>query len=118
MASDTHLGKTKFIENRDQNTPLSRYNKIRLLINPNNIAIQETWEPPTITKLDSDRFFEVTIEYAHRPDLIALLYYGTEQLYWVIARANGIIDAYAETTVGRKLRIPDRDNVFLTVLAK
>lgn len=111
-------GKTEFITSKEPNRPLSRYNKSRLLLNQDSIPILESWDPPDIPELPEDRFFEVRREHAHRPDLISLMFYGTEQLYWVIAYANQLIDPFAETVVGLKLRIPDRENLFNTVLAK
>jgi len=115
MPLDT--GRTSYIENNDPNRPLSRYNKIRLLLDANGVPVQETWDHIDIQELPEDRFFEVTAEYAHRPDLISLYFYGTEQLYWVIAYVNGLIDPFAETVVGLKFRIPDQSNLFQTVLA-
>jgi len=114
-----------YIENRDTNRTLSRYNHIKLLLTKNDIVngipsvpIQESWDAPTITTLPQDRYVEVLPEWSHRPDLISLDCYGTEYLYWVIAYVNGMIDPFAETYIGRKLRIPDRDNLFHEVLAR
>ena len=109
-------GRTKYLENQEISRPLSRYNGIRTLLTDDCIPIQETWGPIDIPELDEDQFFEVTQEFSHRPDLISLKFYGTEQLYWVIAWANDMIDPFAETYRGRRLRIPDRENVFETVL--
>ena len=111
-------GKTSFITSPEPNRPLSRYNRIRLLLNQNKIPIQESWDNPEIAEVAEDQYFVVTAPYAHRPDLISLKYYGISQLYWVIARANKMIDPFGETLVDKKLRIPDRDYVFQTVLAK
>jgi hypothetical protein len=109
-------GRTKFLDNEDINRPLSRYNKIRLLIREDNIPIQESWDKVEIPELSEDRFFQVTRPFAHRPDIISLIHYGTEQLYWVIAFANGMIDPFAETITNKRLRIPDPDNLFTSVL--
>ena len=111
-------GRTKFIENVDPNRPLSRYNKTRLLLNEGNIPVQETWVPPNIPIMPNDRYFQVTKPYAHRPDIISKEFYGTEHLYWIIALANNMIDSFAETIVGKRLRIPDPDNIFATVLSE
>jgi len=115
----------RYIENKDPNRPLSRYNKIRFLLSAedeyNDIPaypIQETWDPPTIPILPQDRYVEVLPEWEHRPDLIAYTYYGNEQLYWVIAYANGLVDPFAETYIGRRLRIPDRENLFHDTLVR
>lgn len=109
-------GRTKFLDQQEITRPLSRYNGIRLLLTDNNVPIQETLDPIDIPEMEEDRFFEVTQEFAHRPDLISKKFYGTEQLYWIIAYANDMIDAFAETHTDRRLRIPDRENVFETIL--
>lgn len=46
-------------------------------------------------------------------DLLAVRYYGHgyEQLWWVIALANGILDPELDMTVGQALGIPSRDAV-------
>lgn len=115
----------KYIDNKQPNRPLSRYNKIRFLLTkgdkPNSIdpvVIQESWDPPTIPVLPNDRYVQVLPEWENRPDLIALEFYGSEQLYWVIAYANGMTDPFAETYIGRRIRIPDRENLYHDVLAK
>lgn len=42
------------------------------------------------------------------PDLIATRFYGpgTESLWWVICRVNGIVDVETDIFVGRKIKIP------------
>lgn len=117
MASEAN-GRTLFVENTKPSQPLSRYNKIRMLLREDGIPVQETFDRPDIVTSSADRFFEVTQPFVNRPDLVSRLYYGTEQLYWVIALANDMIDPFIETTVGKQLRIPDRDTLFTTVLAR
>jgi hypothetical protein len=39
-------------------------------------------------------------------DAVAFLHYGSEDLWWVIADANGMIDVEAETRVGMPLAVP------------
>ena len=112
------------VANKEPNRPLSRYNKILLLLTREDrtvdgaVAIQETWDPPDIPELPDDTFFEVTAEFEHRPDLIAHEIYGNEQLYWVIAFDNKMKDPFAQTTIGKILRIPDLENQFKTILSK
>jgi hypothetical protein len=113
---ETITGKTSFLENTDDNRPLSRYNKIRLYINNDGFPVQESWEIDEIEELASDRFFEVTREFAYRLDLISLKFYGTLYLYWVLARVNNLVDPFADTVVGLRLRIPDRENLFQKIL--
>lgn len=111
-------GKTAFQESTEPSRPLSRYNNIRLLLNSDRIPVQETWEMDEIGANDRDQFFEVTAPFAHRPDLISLQFYGTEQLYWVIAFVNKLSEPFAQTIVGLRLRIPDRDTVFQSILVQ
>lgn len=111
-------GKTVFIDSTEPNRPLSRYNNIRLLLNSDRIPVQETWEMEELVTSDRDQFFEVTAEYAHRPDLISLEFYGTEQLYWVIAFVNHMTEPFAQTLVGLRLRIPDRETIFQNMLVQ
>jgi hypothetical protein len=87
---ETSTGKTNFLENTD--------------------------DKDTIEELASDRFFEVTREFAYRLDLISLKFYGTLYLYWVLARVNNLVDPFADTVVGLRLRIPDRENLFQKIL--
>jgi hypothetical protein len=110
-------GKTLWISNNDPSKPLSRYNKTRLYINKDGFPVQESWELDYAEQLE-DQWFDVTLEFSHRPDLIATVFYGSEQLYWVIAYANAMIDPVAETYTGRRLRIPNRDYVYQQLLAK
>jgi len=46
-------------------------------------------------------------------DMLAVQYYGAgrEELWWVIAQANGIIDQETDMYVGQKLVIPPRSAV-------
>jgi hypothetical protein len=113
---ETEDGKTVFIESTEPHRPLSRYNSLRLLLNDDRIPVLETWEMDEIATSSKDRYFEVTGEFAHRPDLVSLMFYGTEQLYWVIAWANEMTEPFAQTVVGKRLRIPDREIVFQTIL--
>lgn len=41
----------------------------------------------------------------HRPDLIAYREYGDKHLWWLILRANGVVDAFALVS-GQLLQIP------------
>jgi len=111
-------GKTVFIENQEPNRPLSRYNGLRTLLNANRVPVMETWEMDEIEESEDDTYFEVTAEYAHRPDLISQIFYGSEQLYWVIAFVNLLTEPFAQTVVGKRLRIPSRENVFQAILVK
>jgi len=124
MAALLEVDTVTYIKNKEPNRPLSRYNKIRLLLTKQDpdtssdaVAVQESWDAPEIPELPQDTFFEVGPAFINRPDLISLAVYGTGQLYWVIAYANQMTDPFAQTIQGLKLRIPDRENLFKSVLA-
>ena len=107
-----------YIENREEDRPLSRYNKIRLYVDPDANMVQESWDQPDIPERSDDVFHEVQPGEDHRPDLVAERYYNAPELYWVIAYANEMSDPFAETTAGLRIRIPNRDNLFQMVLIK
>jgi len=46
-----------------------------------------------------------------QPDQISYIYYGQEQLWWIITLYNGLVDPISELTVGRVLHIPDLSEV-------
>lgn len=107
-----------YIENTDPNRPLSRYNKIRLYVGKDDYVVQESWDNPEIPERNDDSWHEVGPGEDHRPDLVALLYYGSAELYWVLAAANKMIDPFAETVIGYRMRIPNRENLFATILVQ
>lgn len=107
-----------FIENPDTARSTSRYNLIRLYVNRNTTMVQTTWDRPTFDAQDDDTTHEVQPGEVNRPDLIALLYYGDLNLYWVVAVANGMVDAFVETTVGRSLRIPSPSYVLAKLVGQ
>jgi hypothetical protein len=101
-----------FITNPDTGRPTSRYNLIRLYVNQESRMVQESWDRYPIKDQPEDTFHEVKAPEAHRPDLLALTYYGDMNLYGIIAQANKMMEPFAETTVGKKLRIPNPTYVF------
>jgi len=107
-----------YIDNKDPNRSLSRYNNIKLFVGIEGYAVQETWDNPEIPERNDDTFHVVEAGEEYRPDLISLKYYSTSKLYWVIGVANNMIDPFAETTPGMRLRIPNRDYLFTTILIK
>jgi len=44
--------------------------------------------------------------YAHRPDLIANLFYGSPEFMWILLFSNGILDPFQELNVGDIIFIP------------
>lgn len=45
-------------------------------------------------------------------DLFAYEQYGDERFWWVIAVANGIEDPWDESFIGKRCRIPSKQDVF------
>ena len=44
--------------------------------------------------------------YEHRPDLIANLFYGSPQNWWLLMFVNGITDPFQSFTVNQRILIP------------
>ncbi len=59
--------------------------------------------------------FQVNSAMEGRLDLISNKFYRTPTLWWVIGMYNGITNPVFEVSIGRKLKIPDR-NILDTVL--
>lgn len=60
---------------------------------------------------DTDTVYSVPPGGAGRLDLIANAVYGVPDLWWVIARANSMLDPFTGPTPGQELRIPSRDRL-------
>ena len=54
----------------------------------------------------ADKVYTVPARQAGRLDLIANAFYGTTELWWVIADANNMTDPMTELPAGTVLRIP------------
>ena len=65
-----------------------------------------TWEPIVIPNSPSDRYITITEAMAGRIDLVSYEFYGTPELWWIIAEANGIAFPPDDLAVGDVLRIP------------
>lgn len=71
----------------------------------------ETWSDPTAPNplgpeiLDGVDTVEHVISAGERLDSLASIYYGDEELWWIIALSNRIMDPFS-LTVGTRLRIP------------
>lgn len=108
----------EYVRNDDPAHPLSRYEKIRLYIDRNGNMVQASMDPLQVPFRDDDVYHEVLPQEDHRPDLIALRYYGSSQLYWVVASANMMTDPFADTTAGSILRLPTPEHVFQEILTR
>lgn len=109
MATITDI--VTYVESLD-NKHLSRYFGLRNLLNTDGILIQETWFSDTVEQRDDDIIYEVPPEFDHRPDLVAEDCWGTPDLYWLVGLAGTMIDCYAETYNGLKLRLPSVNYVY------
>jgi len=112
----------KEVENSDLAPPTSRYKEQRYFqrsIRGIGKRIEpELWNPEDILASDQDEFTEVGPGEVGRLDLVsARVYNGIEQLWWVIAYANGIIDPFEEVVSGLKLRYPPYSWIASNILA-
>ena len=66
-----------------------------------------------IPKDPSDMFWEITMVYQYRPDLLAYDLYSDSRLWWVFAQrnANTLKDPYFDFVAGVKIYIPNIDNI-------
>jgi len=57
---------------------------------------------------EADRWITIGFErYVHAPDLLALDFYGSEDLWWVIPVRNGLQDPVFDLQMEKDLIIPD-----------
>lgn len=64
--------------------------------------------PVLIPPDPSDKIFVIKRQdWVHRPDIIALEYYGNEMLFWVFGVRNGLKDLVFDIVYGSVLFFPD-----------
>ena len=66
---------------------------------------------PVITPDPTDELWPVTAVGAYRFDLMADAYYGSVNLWWVIASVNNILDPLQGAQPGTFLRIPTKNRL-------
>jgi hypothetical protein len=71
-----------------------------------NTVRLEWWERSVFQADPSDNTIVVDMHTAGRIDNIAYTYLGDSRLWWFIAQYNGLLDPWAETSIGRVLYIP------------
>lgn len=59
----------------------------------------------------TDQQFTVPPDGVERLDLISYDFYGTPELWWVIARLNNLRDPLVGVPVGTQLRVPTRQRL-------
>jgi hypothetical protein len=70
------------------------------------------WVPILIPPAPSDLVFIVKRQdWVHRPDLIALDYYGNEMLFWVFGVRNGLADLVFDINYGTVLFFPTQQTL-------
>lgn len=115
------MGNNVEVENRDELLPSSRYKNARYyrrIVDNVGLRIEPSiWQYDEIPENDNDLFTEVGSGERGRLDLIARRIYRLEELYWVIAFANDIVDPFEEIVPGMKLRCPHPDWVATNVLS-
>ncbi len=62
----------------------------------------------TVVPDPTDQFFIVPIGGVYRLDLILTNFYGVPDLWWIIARCNGVLDPLAGVPVNTKIRVPTK----------
>jgi len=71
----------------------------------------EWWERQEFTLDESDTLYTVDQKSVGRLDNIADAFLGDDNLWWLIAQYNAILDPFSEITEGRILRIPTKARV-------
>jgi len=56
----------------------------------------------------TDVTYKVPVGARYRLDLISQSFYGVPDLWWVIARVNGILDPVVGATPGATIRVPTK----------
>jgi len=115
------MNKVVELDNRDTYIATSRYKNANYfqvdVPNYGPRVESSTWDPPEIPESALDQWTSVGAGEEGRLDLVALRVYRLEDLWWVIALANNILDPFSEVTSGLNLRYPSFDWVAANVLA-
>ena len=85
------------------------------------ISLDSTWSTtmcaiPEIPASNEDLFHRVTAGEAGRLDLIAYRFYRNVGLWWVLAKANGVLNPFEDVLSGQVLRIPNITNIYRRIL--
>lgn len=71
----------------------------------------EMWDPKTLPLDPSDLLYVVEKRYENKPRKLGLLFYGDENLWWVICQYNLVINPTVELKAGTLLRIPIKERI-------
>ncbi len=80
-----------------------RYNHNKILNDDNGVEYLNRSEYPVIPIRDSDII--INGKFGQRFDQLAFQYYGDQELWWIIARANNQSDSMY-LVIGKEYRIP------------
>ncbi len=80
-----------------------RYNNNKILNEDNGVEYLNRSEYPVIPIRDSDII--INGKFGQRFDQLAFQYYGDQELWWIIARANNQSDSMY-LVIGKEYRIP------------
>jgi hypothetical protein len=102
----------------DQKRIYGKYSRLRwndLIYDETERAVRLGMKDWTIVnKLKSSvsyKTWKITPQYANRPDLIANLFYGTSELWWIISSYNNFFHPLEDFYVSRVIMIPDSNGV-------
>lgn len=90
---------------------MSRYSPYRIIIDSNKKKYFETQNNTVIEESDKDRYVTVDNSTINRLDKIAYSCYGVASYWWIIAKANNIIDPF-DVPYDTILRIPNINSVY------
>lgn len=97
----------------------SRYNYMcryspyrRILTNDNTIVNESVNKFDIETNQYSDYYHIITQDEIGRLDVVAARYYGDPKLWWIIAYANNITDAFNQVTLNKFIIIPPIDSLY------
>jgi hypothetical protein len=71
----------------------------------------EWWNRVSLVTDQSDLIYFVEKIYESQPRKLALLFYGDEELWWVICQYNGLLDPVSDLIEGKQLLIPMFDRI-------
>ena len=90
---------------------MSRYSPYRIILRDNSKPYYETQNNTKIEESDKDKYYTVDMTTINRLDIIAYNFYGVASYWWIIAKANNILDAF-DVPLGTVLRIPNINSVY------
>jgi len=76
-----------------------------------SIFALEWWDKVNMTRDPSDLLYVMEKKYESRPDQLGFLFYGDNNLWWIICQFNGILDPATELIEGKILMIPTMDRI-------